>query len=372
MELPRLGRIIKILILAAFGFGLLAAMCLGVFFLISGGRPVDFIQTEITRFSMRSRQDDLNRPVGSDNSPIRFTVNLGDSPRVISENLFNASLISDSDLFVDYVRISDLDVQLEAGTYFPNQTQTIPEIALMLTDSSKSFIPFRILEGWRIEEVAAAIDNNHLFGFTGADFLAAAGRGSPPDPTFAATVGLPAGASVEGFLFPDTYQLPPEITPVGLRDLLTQAFLAQVGTQVAADAAAQGFSLYQITTLASIVQRESVNSDENPMIASAYRNRFDIGMKLDADPTVQYAIGFQNGTWWPQITQDDYTGVISEYNTYLNIGLPPGPIANPGLSAIRAAVYPETSDFLYFRAACDGSGYHNFARTFEEHVANGC
>jgi len=367
-----LGRIIKILILLAFGFGLLAAMFAGIIFIISGGHPVDFIQTEITRFSMRSRQDDLNRPVGSDNTPIRFTVNLGDSPRVIAQNLFNASLISDSELFVDYVRVSDLDVALEAGTYFPNKTQTIPEIAQMLTDSSKSFIPFRILEGWRLEEIAAAIDSNRLFGFTGADFLVAAGSGSQPDPTFAAAVDLPPGASMEGFLFPDTYQLPPEITPVGLRDLLTQAFLAQVGTPVAADAAAQGFSLYQIVTFASIVQRESVNSDENPMIASVYRNRFGIGMKLDADPTVQYAIGFQNGTWWPQITQDDYTGVLSNYNTYLNIGLPPGPIANPGLSAIRAVIYPEESDFLYFRATCDGSGYHNFARTFEEHVANGC
>lgn len=367
-----MGRIIKILILAAFGFGLLSAMCIGVIFLISGGRPVDFIQTEITRFSLRSRQDDLNRPVGSDNSPIRFTVNPGDSPRVIAANLFNASLVSDADLFVDYVRVSDLDVQLEAGTYFPNKTLTIPEIALMLTDSSKSFIPFRILEGWRIEEVAAVIDSNHLFGFTGADFLATAERGAPMDAGFASAVGLPPGASVEGFLFPDTYQLPPEITPVGLRDFLTGAFLAQVGTQIPADAAAQGFSLYEITTLASIVQRESVRSDENPMIASVYRNRLNIGMKLDADPTVQYAIGFQNGTWWPQITQADYTGVISSYNTYLNTGLPPGPIANPGLSAIRATVYPETSNFLYFRAACDGSGYHNFARTFEEHLANGC
>lgn len=372
MELLRLGRILKILILAAFGFGILAVMIFGVIFLISRGHPVDFIQTEIIRLSMNSRQDDLNRPVGSDNTPIRFTVNLGDSPTVIGENLFNTSLIRDPDLFVDYVRISDLDVQLEAGTYFLNQTQTIPEIALALTDSSKSFIPFRILEGWRIEEIAAAIDTNHLFGFTGADFLAVAGPGAQADPTFATTVGLPQGASMEGFLFPDTYQLPPEITPIGLRDLLTQAFLAQVGTQIPTDAAAQGLSLYQIATLASIVQRESVNSDENPMIASVYRNRLDIGMKLDADPTVQYAIGLQNGTWWPQITRDDYTGVISDYNTYLNPGLPPGPIANPGLSAIRAAVYPETSDFLYFRAACDGSGYHNFARSFEEHVANGC
>jgi UPF0755 protein len=131
-------------------------------------------------------------------------------------------------------------------------------------------------------------------------------------------------------------------------------------------------SLYEVVTLASITERESVHNDENARIAGVYRNRFDIGMKLDADPTVQYGIGFQGGTWWPQITQDDYTNTISPYNTYLNTGLPPGPIANPGLSAIRGTVNAELSDFLYFRAACDGSGYHNFARTFEEHVANGC
>jgi UPF0755 protein len=367
-----LGRFLKILIIAAFGLGILAVLIVGILFVISGGHPVDFIQTEFIRFSLRPRQDDLNRPLSSNDTPVRFTVNLGDSPRTIADNLFSASLISDADLFVDYLRVSDLDVQLEAGTYFPNQAQTIPEIALMLTDSSKSFIPFRIIEGFRIEQVAELIDSNRLFGFTGADFLNAAGRGAQLDPAFVAMVGMPPGASMEGFLFPDTYQLPPEITPAGLRDTLSEAFLAQIGTELPVDAAAQGLSLYDVATLASIIQRESVQSDENPMISSVYRNRLNQGMKMDADPTVQYAIGFSGETWWPQITQDDYVNVISDYNTYLQIGLPPGPIASAGLSAIRAAVYPAESDFLYFRAACDGSGYHNFARTFEEHVANAC
>jgi UPF0755 protein len=108
------------------------------------------------------------------------------------------------------------------------------------------------------------------------------------------------------------------------------------------------------------------------MIAGVYRNRLDIGMKLDADPTVQYGLGFQDGSWWPQITQADYSGVISDYNTYLRSDLPPGPIANPSLSAIQGTVYPVESEYLFFRAACDGSGFHNFARSFEEHLANGC
>ena len=367
-----MSRIVKILIIAAVGVGLLAVIAAGLLFVVSGGRPVNFVQKEVTRFTLAGRQNDLSRPVGTDTSPVRFTVNPGDTPPAVARNLFNASLISDPDLYVDYAFVNDLDVEMEAGTYFPDQTMTIPQIAAMLTDSSRSFIPFRVLEGWRIEEVASSIDSNGLFGFTGADFLAVVGPGTQVNADFAVHVGLPTGASLEGFLFPDTYQLPPNITPEGLRDTLTGAFLEKTGPQLAADAAAQGLSLYDVVILASITERESVHEDENARIAGVYRNRLNINMKLDADPTVQYGIGFQGGTWWPQITQADYTSAVSPYNTYLNTGLPPGPIANPGLSAIQSVVSAETGDYLYFRAMCDGSGYHNFARTFEEHLANGC
>jgi UPF0755 protein len=112
--------------------------------------------------------------------------------------------------------------------------------------------------------------------------------------------------------------------------------------------------------------------DEHTLITSVYRNRLDIGMKLDADPTVQYALQGARGRWWPNISPSDYTGVESPYNTYLNFELPPGPIANPSLSAIRAAIYPAESSYIYFRARCDGSNYHRFATTYDEHLANGC
>jgi len=124
-------------------------------------------------------------------------------------------------------------------------------------------------------------------------------------------------------------------------------------------------------TLASIIQREGVHPDEFPRIASVYRNRMDAGMKLDADPTVQYGLATA-ADWWPQITQDDYVSATHSYNTYLFTGLPPGPIANPGIAAIEAAINPEDTDYLYFRARCDDSNYHNFAATFEEHLANAC
>jgi UPF0755 protein len=359
-----------VLILLFLGFA--AALCGGAIFIISGGNPVDFAQKTLIRISMSGRDADLNRAVSSDATPIRFTVAPGDTPRIIAQNLIAANLIGDADLFVNYVRLNDYDRQLEAGTYFLNRAQTLTEIAFALTDSRSSQFPFRILEGWRLEEVAAAIDDNPYFAFSGQDFLNLVGAGAQVDPTFAAQIGLPSGASLEGFLFPDTYQLPAEVTPSMLRDILTQAFLDEVGTQLPQDAAAQGLNLYQVVTLASIVQREAVHPDEQPLIASVYRNRLAIGQRLEADPTIQYAIGYRDGRWWPSITAANYSDVISPYNTYLNDGLPPSPIANPGITAIQAAVYPTQSDYYYFRADCRSDGYHDFATTFEEHVANGC
>ncbi len=367
-----LNQIIKIVLAVGAAFVVLAFLCSGTLFVISGGRPLDFVQTELIRLRLAGRQDDLNRAAGTDPRPLRFTVVSGEPPRSVARRLFEQGLITDADLFVDYVRVTRLDVEIEAGTYFLSQVQTIPQIAVMITDSRSSFIPFRILEGWRLEEIAAAVDGNGLFSFTGADFLAVVRPGADVSAAFAQYVDFPPGASLEGFLFPDTYQLPPDITPAGLRDTLIETFLERVDPQLKAEAAAQGLSLYDVVTLASIVQRESVHAEENPQIAAVYRNRLSIGMKLDADPTVQYGIGYKDGSWWPQITQADYTNAVHEYNTYLRAGLPPGPIANPGLSAIHAVVFPAVSDYYYFRAACDGSGFHNFARTFAEHLANAC
>jgi UPF0755 protein len=367
-----LRRAFALLILALLTLFFLAVVCVGALFILSGGDITGYVRTEYTRLMLRSQQRTLNQPIGSDATPIRFTIETGDTPRVVAGKLADAGLIADEELFVDYALVSGLDVQFEAGTYFVNQTQTIPEIALLLTDSSKSQFPFRILEGWRIEEVAAAIDDNPYFGFSGDEFLLVVRPGAAIDPAFAEQYGIPQGASLEGFLYPDTYQLPAEITPEMLRDTLLQTFSERVGTQIPADATRQNLSIYEIVTLASIIQREAIHADEHPMIASVYRNRLEIGMKLDADPTVQYGINGQRGRWWPQITQADYTNVSSPYNTYLVNGLPPGPIANPGISAIRAATYPAESSYFYFRAQCGGTGYHNFATTYEEQVANAC
>jgi UPF0755 protein len=135
----------------------------------------------------------------------------------------------------------------------------------------------------------------------------------------------------------------------------------------------QGLSLYQAVILASIVEREAVVPDERELIASVFLNRLSMDMKLEADPTIQYALGQQpDGGWWKAPLSLEDLEINSPYNTYLYQGLPVGPICNPGLDSLLAVAYPASSPYLYFRAQCDGSGRHFFSETFEEHQRNAC
>lgn len=352
--------------------GLCGIAALGILFVASEGDPVDAIQIALLRFTLAGRQTELETPAGADDSLVRFTIAPGDTPAVIARNLASARLIQDAQLFVDYLRLERLDTQIQASTYFLSQTQTIPQIARTIIDSRNSSITFRVVEGSRLEEIAASIESDRRFGFSGQDFLAAARADAGVDAALLARLGVPADATLEGFMLPETYVLPPDITAAGLRDTLLEQFVASVGDAWFSDAAAQGYTARDMVTLASIVERESVFGDEDALIASVYRNRLNIGMLLQADPTVQYGLNGARGAWWPQITQADYQNVASRYNTYLYPGLPPGPIANPGISALRAAVYPQQSPYFFFRALCDGSNRHVFAVTYEEHLANGC
>lgn len=365
-------RLLQIIILLAFLVMFGAVACVTTIFIITGDDPFTALRNGSSEFAVFMRQDELNIPAGNSIDPVRFEVAPGTSTTQIAQNLFQRGLITNADLFVDYTIAENIDAQLEAGTYFLTDTLTIPEIALLLTDSNSSQLPFRILDGWRIEEVAAAIDRNGLFGFTGADFLAVAGPGADVPRDFAAYVDLPEGASLEGFLYPDTYLLPPGITALGLRDTLMETFRERVTIRMVNDAVEQGLTVYEVVTIASIAEREAVHPEEYPLIASVYRNRLDEGIRLGADPTVQYALNNTRGSWWGQITRADYYNVNSPYNTYLYDGLPPSPISNPDLAAIRATIYPEETDYLFFRAECNRSGYHEFAVTYEEHLQNGC
>jgi len=333
-----------------------------------GLNPLKAIQL---RISLERHEDELIRPAGADPQFRKFEILPGDTASAIANNLLAQSLITNAGLFVDYVQYYGLDSQLEAGTYFLQQTQTLEEIAYTLTDASAATIPLLTLEGWRIEQIADIIDQNPLLDFSGSDFLGVVGPGAAIPPDFKARVGIPdvmsngQPPSLEGFLFPATYQLKPGITPFELRDEMLAAFNRNVTDAMIQQAADQGLTMYEVVTMASIVERETVAADEAPIIASAYLNRLRLPMRLDADPTVQYAIGStRDGSWWPQITQADYYGLAGvpnqSYSTYLNEGLPPGPIASPGLGSVNAVLNPAVTEYFYFRAGCNNDGRHEF------------
>jgi UPF0755 protein len=326
------------------------------------------------RYSLSARlvlnKDQLLTAHNPQGAPQPFEIKLGESTFTITNRLQAQGLISDAELLRDYLVYSGLDRTIQAGVYTLDPRNSPVEIAHALQDATPSEVTFRILPGWRMEEIAAALPTSGL-SFTPQAFL---GMAANPPAALPLVQQLPAGASLEGFLYPDSYRLPRVISVEEFLRSVLEDFQLKVTHDMLIGFQDQGFSLHQAVTLASIVQREAVVEEEMPMIASVFVNRLKAGMRLDADPTVQYALGFDpvKGTWWKSPLSLEDLQVVSPYNTYQVQGLPPGPIANPGLNALRAVAFPAETPYYYFRAACDGSGRHTFAETFEQHRSNSC
>ncbi len=350
-------------------FGFVCVLGVGAIFLFAGDDLTAFARNVYLRISLSSRGDELNTPMSADSTTIRFTVFSGEGVQSVATRLQQDRLISDADLFLDYTKLEGLDSQIQAGTFFLAQSQTIKQIAQALTNSNFGAITFTVVPGWRIEQVAEVIDATRpFFSFSGAEFLTVVGKGAVLPTDFVREMGIPAGASLEGFLYPDTYQLPPDVTPLELRRILLQAFSVNFTEEMRQNATAQRLTVYEIVSLASIIEKEALYQVEHPVISSVYRNRMRDDWTLDADPTVQYEHpNVRSGNWWPRITRADYRGVDSRYNTYLYKGLPPGPIAIPSLSAMVAAINPMETPFFFFRADCRRDGYHDFSITYDEH-----
>ncbi len=329
---------------------------------------------------LRTNQAEVDRPASVDDRAVRFEVAPGTPARLVGQNLEQAGLIRDATLFEAFVRVNGLDSRLAAGVFTLAPSMTLREIVESLTSPQAAALSITIPEGWRVEQAADYLSRSGLLGEAeGARYSAQATTGDLAGLELSRYPFLqerPAGAGLEGYLFPDTYLLP-ATAPTAI-DVLTRQLdtFNQRVTPLYAEAVAAGatqLSLHEVLTVAAIVEREAVVPEERPAIAGVYLNRLAAGMKLDADPTVQYAMGYQPATdqWWKTpVFLEEYSSVDSPYNTYLYTGLPPGPIAAPGLSSIRAALYPEQHAYLYFVALPDGSGRHVFATSFAEHEEN--
>ncbi len=297
--------------------------------------------------------------------PIPFTIAEGESIASLSVRMEKQGLIPSAAALRDYLVYRGLDTSLRAGNYHLSASQSIIEIAHLLQSPEPGKAILVVWPGWRLEEIAAALPASGL-KLLPDQFLAQAKQPNAIhlDPGSAATM--------EGFFYPDTYTLDREISALALIEAGLRNFQRHLTPELLQGFEAQGLNLYQAVTLASIVQREALHPEEAPLIAAVYLNRLRLGMPLQADPTVQYAIGWDGTSWWktPLTLQD--LQISSPYNTYLHPGLPPAPIANPALPALQAVASPSQTDFLFFRLRCDGSGYHQFARTYEEHLRNAC
>ena len=315
-------------------------------------------------------EDALTTPVEPAASPRSFTVGLGEPTGSVIQRLFDEGLIGSMEAFRNFLLYSGMDTTIQAGEYQLSPAMNAIQIAHELQDSTPDQITFRVLAGWRLEEIAAALPTSGL-NISPDEFLTAARL---PRSGYVFSDQLPSQATLEGFIYPDTYELARTMTVEGLIRTALDRFQANLTPDMQHAYTAQGLNIYTAVTLASIVEREAILDDEMPMIASVFLNRINQGMKLDSDPTVQYALGFNStqSTWWTNPLSKENLGIDSSYNTYRYTGFPPGPIANPGLAALKAVAFPESSPYFYFRAACDGSRKHVFAKTFEEHVANDC
>ncbi len=331
------------------------------------------LQGFVLSIYLNTRAGDLTAAAGKDATPIDFKIESGEGLGAIANRLQSQGLIKDPDLFKRYLQYNGLDAGIEAGDFQLNQTMNIPQIAQALQEGRVAEVSVRIPQGQRIEEIADALAAQVPISAT--EFLALMKDASAWKSQFSFLNDLPAGASLNGYVFPDTYGIPKD--KLSAREIIATAlrnFDKQVTKQMRTDLQAQGRTLFDAIRLASIVEREAAVEAERPTIAGVYFNRLNDGIALDADPTVQYALGNTRDpkTWWPQITQDDYQGVDSPYNLYRNPGLTPGPIDNPALASIKAAIYPEKHNYYYFRASCSQDGTHVFARTLEEQIANEC
>ena len=311
----------------------------------------------------------LDAPVSATPERVTFTIRPGQPATAVGEELQEHGLIRSALLFRWEVESRGLGSRLEAGDYEISPSMSTREIVAVLARGAVVHATtFTSLEGWRAEQVAQRIEELQLAKAEEFLRLVRSPRENgitPPDPS---------ARTLEGYLFPDTYEFDRDVSARQIVDRLLRQFDRRLGPDLRSQAAARGMSVHQLVTLASIIEREAAVPAERPLVAAVYQNRLAAGMKLDADPTVQYAVATLDlhqaigyGFWKRELTIDDLA-VDSPYNTYRVSGVPPGPICSPGFDALQAAVQPAQVGYLFFVARGDGS--HAFADTLAEHNAN--
>jgi len=290
--------------------------------------------------------DSLSSVNQKDKEPVIFIVQKGDGVKAIASKLSQQGIIRSSTAFFIFVKLQGIERDLQAGDYRLTKSMTTPEVARELTHGILD-VWVTILEGWRNEEIAIKLAKD--LDIPESEFLKVAR---------------------EGYMFPDTYLIPKDASASAISDLFIANFNKKVTPKMLEDIKKTGLTTDEIVVLASIIEKEGKTQEDRPVIAGILYNRLKEDMPLQVDATLQYSLGYDSSekTWWRKGIADADKKINSPYNTYKYIGLPPRPIANPGLDALMAAIYPKETSYMYY--IHDAKGLPHYARTFEEHTQN--
>ncbi|OGZ35772.1 MAG: hypothetical protein A3A94_00010 [Candidatus Portnoybacteria bacterium RIFCSPLOWO2_01_FULL_43_11] len=298
----------------------------------------------------------INTPVSGQFKEQSFVIEKGESLKEISEHLEKEGLINQDYWFKFYVLGKGWAGRLQAGEYTLSPSMSILEIAENLAEGKTiSDISITIPEGFTLKQIdsrltqVGLIDKGGLLNFNQKEFLILNSQFSI--------------SNLEGFLFPDTYKFRKDNSLEEIIRKILNNFDKKLSEDLRAEIQKQRKNIFEIITLASIVQNEALTNEEMPVIAGVFSNRLTIGLPLQSDATINYITG--KNLRQPSIKD---TEVNSLYNTYLHKGLPPGPISNPGLDAIKAAIYPQKTDYFYFLHPLNGPTV--FSKTLKEHNSN--
>jgi len=294
---------------------------------------------------------------------MEFEVKNGSPAKELAQNMYEEGLIKNPFVFNLYAKMNGYDVKIKSGTYLLGSSMSPDEILkkMIKGDVLRREEKLTIPEGFTLEKIAAIFQDHNLLSKD--EFLQAA-KSKYFKAKYKCLEDLPPEASLEGFLFPDTYFLP-RGKPAGYYiDILLNRF-NEIYFEGGYDLleAKSGLTTCQVITLASIIEAEAKVAGERPVISSVFHNRLEKGMALQSCATVEYVLKEHKEF----LTLDDLE-VDSPYNTYIYAGLPPGPIGAPGISSIEAALNPADTDFFYFVA--NGDGTHIFSKTYAEHLRN--
>ena len=307
------------------------------------------------------------QPVAGSPTTKNVTIPSGSSVREIGRLLEEQALIRNADMFSYYVKYKGVAPQLKAGEYQFTTGQTIDTMLVAMAEGNTvvNAQRFTIPEGWNVEQIADHLAKEGIVEKTA--FLQEVNEGNFPDYPFVAAIPKSADRKyrLEGYLFPETYEVKKDASANEIISRMLAQFQKEWKPEWTDELKKSNLTQDEAVNLASIVEREVTVDKERPLVAGVYFNRIKDKWPLQADATVQFILGKQRD----RLTYDDLK-VKSPYNTYINPGLPPGPIANPGRLSLEAVVNPAKHDFFFYVTKKDGTSEHYFSKTLQEHNAN--